>query len=203
MSEPAHPLTFFDDSEQTWPAQGHWTYEDYLRLPDDGRRYEVLRGVLYVSPSPKYDHQYAISQLFRTLGQFVFDHELGIVLTAPFDVLMGEIATPVQPDLIFLRTGREPHAGDSNFQGAPDLVVEILSPSNRRYERKIKLNAYEDAGVEEYWLVDPMARTVVIYALGRNRRYAEYDRGGEEDMVRSRMLEGFSLRVVDLFPPLK
>lgn len=201
MSEPA--LTFFGDDDPTWPAQGHWTYEDYLRLPDDGRRYEVVRGVLYVSPSPRYGHQYAISMLFRTLGSFVFDDKLGVVLTAPFEVLMGEIATPVQPDLIFLRAGREPRAGDASFQGAPDLVVEVLSPSNQRYDRKIKLEAYQDAGIQEYWLVDPMARTVVIQALGRNGRYAEFARGGEEEMVRSRVLEGFSLRVADLFPPVE
>ena len=202
MSEPARPLTFLDDGEQTWPAQGHWTYEDYLRLPDDGRRYEVIRGVLYVSPSPKYNHQYVISMLFRTVGSFVFDHDLGIVLTAPFDVLMGEIATPVQPDLIFLRAGREPRAEDPNFQGSPDLVVEVLSPSNRRYDRKIKLEAYQEAGVQEYWLVDPMARTVTINVLERNGRYVEFGRGGEGDMISSRVLEGFSLRVADLFPPL-
>lgn len=201
MSEPARPLTFLDD-EQTWPDQGHWTYEDYLRLPDDGRRYEVVRGVLYVSPSPKYDHQYVISMLVRMLGSFVFDHELGIVLTAPFDVLMGEIATPVQPDLIFLRAGREPRAGDPNFQGAPDLVVEVLSPSNRRYDQKTKLEAYQEAGVQEYWLVDPMARSAVIHVLEKNGRYVEFGRGGEGDTVRSRVVEGFSLRVADLFPPL-
>jgi Uma2 family endonuclease len=201
MSEPARPLTFLDDGEQNWPVQGHWTYEDYLRLPDDGRRYEVIRGVLYVSPSPKYGHQYAISMLIRTLGSFVFDHGLGIVLTAPFDVLMREIATPVQPDLLFLRAGREPHAGDPNFQGAPDLVVEVLSPSNRRYDQKIKLEAYEEAGVPEYWLVDPMSRTAVIYSLGEKGRYCELSRGGEGEAVLSRVLEGFSVRVADLFPP--
>lgn len=201
MSEPAHPLTFLEDDEKAWPAQGHWTYEDYLRLPDDGRRYEVIRGVLYVSPAPGYDHQYVVTYLFRRLDRFVEDHGLGLFLTSPFDVLMGNIATPIQPDFLFLRAGREPRTGRPNFQGAPDLVVEVLSPSNRRYDRKIKLEAYEEAGVQEYWLVDPMARTVVIHVLGRNGRYAEFDRGGERDTVRSRVLEGFSLRVADLFPP--
>jgi Uma2 family endonuclease len=201
MSEPARPLTFLDHGEQTWPAQGHWTYEDYLRLPDDGRRYEVIRGVLYVSPAPKYGHQHVITKLFRKVDRFVDDHELGIFLTAPFDVILGNIATPVEPDFLFFRAGREPHAEDPNFQGAPDLIVEVLSPKNRQYDERIKFEAYEEAGVPEYWMVDPRARTVVIYALGEKGRYIEFSRGGEGETVRSRVLERFSLRVADLFPP--
>lgn len=203
MSEPAHPLTFLEDDEKAWPAQGHWTYEDYLRLPDDGRRYEVIRGVLYVSPAPGYDHQYVVIHLTLTLGRYVIENGLGIVLGAPFDILLSRIATPVEPDFLFIRKGREPRSGDPNYQGVPDLIVEILSPSNRRYDRKIKFEAYEEAGVQEYWLVDPMARTVVIHVLGRNGSYAEFDSGGEGDTVRSRVLEGFSLRVADLFPPVE
>jgi Uma2 family endonuclease len=203
MSEPAHPLTFLEDDEHAWPAQGHWTYEDYLRLPDDGRRYEVIRGVLYVSPAPGYDHQYVVIQLVLTMGRFVIENGLGVVLGAPFDILLSRIATPVEPDFLFIRKGREPRSGDRNYHGAPELVVEILSPSNRRYDQKIKLEAYQEAGIPEYWLVDPMARTVVVYGIGGNGRYAEFDRGGEGDTVRSRVLEGFSLRVSDLFPPLK
>jgi Uma2 family endonuclease len=201
MSEPAHPLTFLDDDEQTWPAQGHWTYEDYLRLPDDGRRYEVVRGVLYVSPAPRYDHQYVVTQLVLTMGRFVIENGLGVVVGGPFDILLSRIATPVEPDFLFIRKGREPHAGDPNFQGAPDLVVEVLSPSNRRYDQKIKLEAYEEAGVPEYWLVDPMARTVVIYTLEETGRYTEFSRGRDGETVRSHSLDGFNLRVADLFPP--
>jgi Uma2 family endonuclease len=201
MSEPAHPLTFLDDGETAWPAQGHWTYEDYLRLPDDGRRYEVIRGVLYVSPAPRFDHQYAVTQLFRTVDRFVCDKGLGLFLTAPFDVILGNIATPVEPDFLFFRAGREPHAEDPNFEGAPDLIVEVLSPGSYRYDQRIKFKAYEESGVPEYWLVDPRARTAVIYVLGEGGRYAEFSRGGERETVRSRVLEGFSLGVADLFPP--
>ncbi|HKH45223.1 MAG TPA: Uma2 family endonuclease [Thermoanaerobaculia bacterium] len=201
MSEPAHPLTFLDDGEQTWPAQGHWTYEDYLRLPDDGRRYEVIRGVLYVSPSPRCEHQYAALRFAMIVGTFVLEQRLGLLLPAPFDVILSNIATPVQPDFVFIRSGRGPRPRDSQFRGVPNLVVEILSPGNRRYDQELKLDVYQDAGVAEYWLIDPMARTVVIYALGENRRYAELDRGGEGETVRSRVLEGLSLQVGDLFLP--
>ncbi|HJX27655.1 MAG TPA: Uma2 family endonuclease, partial [Thermoanaerobaculia bacterium] len=132
MAEPAYPLRFLEEhGDRTWPAQGHWTYEDYLRLPDDSRRYEVIRGVLYVSPSPTYDHQYVITQLFRKLDRYVDDNHLGTVLTAPFDVLLEAVATPVEPDFLFLRTGREPQPGATRFRGVPDLIVEVLSPGNR------------------------------------------------------------------------
>jgi Uma2 family endonuclease len=201
MSEPARPLTFLDDGEQNWPVQGHWTYEDYLRLPDDGRRYEVIRGVLYVSPSPKYRHQYVITKLFRQVDRFVDENALGIVLTAPFDVILTGIATPIEPDFLFLREGREPSENDGCFEGAPDLIVEVLSPRSRRYDQRTKFEAYEEAGVPEYWLVDPMARTVVIYTLGGNGRYVELDRGGEGAVVCSRVLAGLNLRVGDLFLP--
>ncbi|HSJ75681.1 MAG TPA: Uma2 family endonuclease [Gemmatimonadales bacterium] len=201
MSEPARPLTFLDD-EQTWPVQGHWTYEDYLRLPDDGRRYEVIRGVLYVSPSPGYDHQYVLIQLALTMGQFVVANGLGIVLGAPFDILLSRVATPVEPDFLFIRKGREPRSGDRNYSGVPDLIVEVLSPRSRRYDQRTKFEAYEEAEVPEYWLVDPMARAAVIYVLGEKGRYVEFSRGGEGETVQSRVLEGFSLRVADLFPPL-
>jgi Uma2 family endonuclease len=135
------------------------------------------------------------------VDRFVSDRGLGLFLTAPFDVILGNIATPVEPDFLFFRAGREPRAEDPNFRGAPDLIVEVLSPSNRRYDERTKFEVYEEAKVPEYWLVNPKARTVVIYVLGEKSRYIEVSRGGESETVRSRVLEGFSLRVADLFPP--
>lgn len=200
MSEPARPLTFLDNGE-TWPVQGGWTYEDYLRLPDDGRRYEVIRGVLYVSPSPRYQHQHAVLRFAMIVGTFVLENRLGILLPAPFDVLLSSIATPVQPDFVFMRSGKGPRPRDSQFRGVPDLVVEILSPGNREYDEDLKFSAYEEAGISEYWLIDPMARTVVIYTLDANGRYVELDRSGEGAVVSSRVLAGLNLRVGDLFLP--
>src|SRR4051812_22762087 len=109
MGEPAHPLTFpWSDDDRPWPPQGQWTYDDYARLPDDGNRYEVIRGNLYVTPAPNFDHQYVISQLSRFLGNFGAETGLGFVLGAPFDVLLPDgIATPVQPDLVFFLRGNQ------------------------------------------------------------------------------------------------
>ena len=199
MAEPALPLATLEDG-QGWPAQGEWTYEDYLRLPDDGQRYEVIRGVLYLAPAPNYDHQFTSIKLAVQLTVFVDANDLGIVLAAPFDILLPEgIGAPVEPDLLFIRKENQPHRGDKNFQGVPDLLVEILSPSTRHYDRRVKLAAYRDAGVPEFWLVDPLTRTVVVYGW-REGRFTEIDRGGESDEIGSAVLPGFRLQVGPLFP---
>lgn len=198
MAEPALPLATLEDG-QGWPAQGEWTYEDYLRLPDDGRRYEVIRGVLYVAPAPNFDHQLTHSQLFRALSNHVAENRLGVLLSAPFDVLLPEgIATPVEPDLLFIKEENRPRRGDKNFQGVPDLVVEILSPTTRSYDRKTKLAAYRDAGVPEFWLVDPQTFSVVIYGW-REGQFIELERGGEDDEVGSVVLPGIRIKVGELF----
>lgn len=200
MAEPALPLATLENG-QGWPAQGEWTYEDYLRLPDDGQRYEVIRGVLYVAASPTFPHQFAHTKLFLRLGNFVEERGLGLLLSAPFDVILPEgIATPVEPDMLFIRKDDLPAWDAKNFEGVPDLVVEILSPSSRAYDRKIKLAAYRDAGVPEFWLVDPRFREVVLYGFGEDgKRYVELARGGIEDEVRSRVLPDFRVQVADLF----
>lgn len=199
MSEPAYPLESPDLEGQDWPAQGQWTYEDYLRIPEDGRRYEVIRGTLYVSASPIYNHQFTLVQLLLKLGSYVQQNEFGIVLPAPFDIILPEgIATPVEPDILFIRKENQPRWGDKNFQGVPDLLVEVLSPSTHYYDRRIKLAAYRDAGVPEYWLVDPLSRTVAIHGW-KDGSFAELKRGGEGDEVTSIVLPGFHLQVKSLF----
>ena len=198
MSGPALPLASLEDG-QGWPAQGEWTYEDYLRLPDDGQRYEVIRGVLYVAPSPNYDHQLAHWRLSHALSNHIVEHNLGVLLSAPFDVILPEgIATPVEPDLLFIKEENRPRRGDKNFQGVPDLLVEILSPSTRSYDRKTKLAAYRDAGVPELWLVDPQTLSVVIYGR-KDGQFSELERGGEGNEVGSVVLPGFRVKVGELF----
>jgi Uma2 family endonuclease len=204
MAEPAYSLAFLEqDDGRNWPAQGEWTYEDYLRLPEDGRRYEVLRGVLYVTPSPIYDHQFSVIRLGYRLTQLILEKNLGILLTGPFDVrLPGNLADPVEPDLVFFRKGNEPKVGDKNFAGVPDLVIEVLSPGTRRVDERTKKSIYQEAGVPEYWLVDPQARTIVIYQLSQDgESYVEWTRGGEGDVVGSTVLAGLQLRISEVFPP--
>jgi Uma2 family endonuclease len=188
------------EDAKPWPAQGEWTYEDYLLLPDDGRRYEVIHGALYVTPAPDYDHQRSGGELYFSLSSFVRRENLGLVLFAPFDVKLPEgISSPVEPDILFFRTGNLPQRGDKSFTGVPDLVAEVLSPGTRHRDRTVKFNAYQEAGVPEYWMVDPDARTVEVYVL-KDGRYAELCRGGVGDVVGSVAVQGFKLKVADLFP---
>lgn len=185
----------------SWPAPGQWTYADYRRLPDDGRRYEVIRGFLYVSPAPSITHQRALGELFAKLRFFVLAEGLGEVLVAPVNVLLPkEIAAPVQPDLVFFRTGNEPGAQALSFQGVPDLVVEVLSPGTRRVDLGVKLAAYLEAGVPEAWFVDPQPRTVLVYGLSEDgKSYVELSRGGAGESVVSQVLPGLRLEVSEIF----
>lgn len=200
MAQPAYKFPRKDD-EPSWPAQGEWTYEDYLRLPEDGNRYEVIRGFLYVSPAPLPEHQYAAFELAARLRGFVRENGCGIVYTAPLDVVLPVgIASPVQPDVMFFRKGNEPRRG-TIFEGVPDLIAEALSPKTSRRDRTVKLEAYRDAGVSEYWLLDPDERTVAVYVLERGKGYAERVRGGVGDEAWSSILPGFRVNVSDLFMP--
>ncbi len=204
MAEPARsPALPVALDGHIWPAQGDWTYEDYLRLPDDGNRYEVIRGFLYVTAAPYPLHQYVSSQLHLLVGGFVRERRLGVVLSAPVDVRLPQrIGDPVQPDLFFLRSGNQPRwKADPSFDGVPDLAIEVLSRSTAHRDRKVKLEAYREAGIREYWIVDPWMPSIVVHLLSEDRRrYVELCRGGEDDTVRSAVLAGLEVRVSDLLP---
>ena len=203
MAQPApRPQVLPEREGGPWPAPGKWTYADYRRLPDDGRRYEVIRGYLYVSPAPSPIHQRAVGRLYKKLDGFVLDHGLGEVFVSPLDVLLPEgIAEPVEPDLVFIRAGEEPEDQAPNFQGVPGLVVEVLSPSTRRYDLGTKLGVYLEAGIPEVWFADPVAATIWVHGLSEDRkRYIELSRGGRGESVTSRVLPGLRIAVSEIFP---
>jgi Uma2 family endonuclease len=183
-----------------WPPQGEWRYEDYLRLPDDGRRYEIIEGVLYVTNAPSYDHQYVVNEIHGELRQYIKAKQLGVILTAPFEVHWPGIAQPVQPDILFIVAAAQPASGTKFFPGVPDLIVEVLSPSSYRLDQFIKFDAYERAGVKEYWLANPKTRTITVYFLPEGGR--EYALMGEfvpGEMVQSFLFPGLQLVVETLF----
>jgi Uma2 family endonuclease len=185
--------------EQGWPAQGEWTYEDYKRLPDDGRRYEIIEGVLYVTAAPNFDHQYAVGEIFAALRTHVRERQLGIVISAPFEVHLPDIGQPVQPDVLFVAAERTPRPGAEGFTGAPDLIVEVLSQSTARTDRLVKFGAYERAGVREYWLVDPRTHSVEVYSLSEEGTYEMAGQYTPGETVTSTVLSDLALPVDDLF----
>ena len=183
---------------RSWPEQGQWTYADWLGLPDDGFRYELIEGELFVSPSPSVQHQIAISSLLSAVYQHAKEADLGLVLTAPIGVRLPEEETIVQPDLLFISRERLDLVKDNVIDGAPDLVVEILSPSNWVFDRTRKQKAYEQAGVGEYWIVDYRARTVDVLVLDGGE-YVQRGQYREGDLATSEALPGFAIPVADIF----
>lgn len=180
------------------PTQGEWTYQDYLNLPDDGRRYEIIEGALYVANAPDFDHQFTVSEIQRQLANFVLEHQLGQVIPAPFEVHLSPVSRPVQPDVFFVRPERRLARGAKFFAGAPDLVVEVISPSSIRTDRNIKFTAYEQAGVAEYWIVEPKYGFVEVYTLSAGE-YALVGQFDHDDVVQSKLLPELKIIAHTLF----
>lgn len=186
---------------KTWPTQGDWTYQDFLNLPEDETRYEIIQGTLYMSPAPSFVHQFAVSRLCHYLTAHTMKHDLGLVLVAPFEIHFDDDIRPVQPDVVYIPKDKMMNADAKYFEGSPELVIEVLSPSTRRYDLSIKLNVYEQFSVREYWLVDPKFRSVTVYFLPENG--AEYVLAGEysaEETIKSQLLSGFELAATTIFP---
>jgi len=175
-----------------------WTYEDYLNLPNDGRRYEIIEGVLYVSNAPDIDHQFTVVKLVSQMDVFVTQNQLGYVLTAPFEVHLSEKTRPVQPDVLFIKAERWPAPGAKYFNGAPDLIVEVLSPSTRRVDQSIKFRAYEKAEVAEYWIIDPKTRLVQLYRID-NQEYVLIGEFMGDEIIESKVLPGLKIMTDSLF----
>ena len=146
------------------PPQGRWTYADYAALPDDGNRYEIIAGVLYTTPAPGAGHQSVSARLVTFLVTHVEFAGLGRVFAAPVDVELAP-DTVVQPDIVVVLSANLHRITPSRIIGAPDLVVEILSPGTAGYDRREKQDAYARSGVGEYWIVDPGAQTVELLTL--------------------------------------
>ena len=146
------------------PIRIHLTYKDYLDMPEDGNRYEILDGELAVTPTPTLSHQLASGELhllFRSWTKVAG----GLVIYAPATVYLAK-DTILEPDLFWISADNLPHRSDGKIvRGAPDLVVEILSPGTQSRDRGAKQQLYARFGVREYWLVNPMKRSVEIYTL--------------------------------------
>ena len=172
------------------------TYQDYANTPDD-ERYELLDGELIRMTAPAEIHQRIATVLGWKVAQFVSEKGFGRVYVAPFDVVLSDTDV-VEPDLLFVSNARAHVVTAANVQGAPDLVVEILSPSSVERDRTVKRALYARHGVREYWIVDTEARTVAVLLL-RNGGFETAGTYGEGETLTSPTLPGFALEVADLF----
>jgi Uma2 family endonuclease len=177
-------------------ANVRFNYHDYQQLPED-KRYEILNGELFVVPAPNIRHQRVAIRLQLRLFQHVEKNGLGELLEAPCDVLLSE-ENVVQPDILFVAKARLRIIGKTNIPGAPDLVVEILSPGTRQKDLAIKRKIYARFGVQEYWIVDPDASTVEVLI----REKSGYITAGiyrESDRLSSPLLPKLNLPLREIF----
>jgi Uma2 family endonuclease len=147
------------------------TYDGLQSAPDDGLRRELLGGELYVSPAPSPLHQRAVREILGTLDAYAKRHG-GEALAAPIDVVFSQTDV-TEPDVIYIAPDRLSLIGDKYIQGAPSLVVEVLSPSSSDVDPGRKLETYARYGVPEYWIVDPKTRTITAYAEPSGDRYLQ------------------------------
>jgi Uma2 family endonuclease len=177
------------------------TYADYEQIPEDGMRHEIIDGVHYVTPAPTRRHQYLLAKLTARLFTFAEERRLGQVYAAPFDVLFSDHDI-VQPDLVFFSNERLGALNDKNAQGAPDLAIEVLSPSTRRRDLMLKRRLYERDGVREYWVVDPERGTVAVHRRSGDGFAKAIDLAAAGDRLETPLLPGFALPLRDLFAEL-
>ncbi len=172
-----------------------WTAEDVEQLPDDVFRYALIRGVLHRMPPRTLRHGRLVSRAGWQLGNFVAEHQLGVINDQSGFVLEREPDTLLGPDLAFVRRDRVPMDEDSYPELAPDLVIEVASPLQTGPSAKEKVAIYLAAGVRLVWVIDPTRRTVRVHrADGSEQVFFENDIIGGEDV-----LSGFALTVAELF----
>ena len=138
------------------------TVRDYLSIPeDDENRYELIDGELYMAPTPSWGHQMTLGNLLGALHEFVYANRLGEVSMLPLDVYLSD-EDVFQPDIIYISIERLDIIHPNGVHGAPDLVVEVLSPGTERRDKTLKSARYAMFDVREYWQADPVAKTIAV-----------------------------------------
>ncbi len=172
------------------------TNEDYAKLPENAP-YQLINGELVMSPAPSIYHQRISRKILIKFDNHVERNKLGEVFDAPIDILLGETET-FQPDMVFVSNENKSLIKVANIEGTPDLIVEILSPSTAYYDLKHKKNIYELSGVKEYWIVDPMEKTVEIF-FNENKKYTLIGNYSKTEICKSKLLTGFEISLTEIF----
>lgn len=175
-----------------------YTYADLASTPDDGNRYEIIGGELIVSPAPILDHQDVVGEFFMLLRLFVSTNRLGRVFTSPIDVRFS-LHNVVQPDIVFVARDRLHLLRRAFIDGAPDLVIEVLSDRTRGIDLVRKRALYAMAGVQEYWIGDLADKSLTVHTLVDGDYQVVDQRDG---IARSLVVPGFEVAVADVFGPM-
>jgi Uma2 family endonuclease len=190
-------------SPQIKPKEGQFNYSHYLNWPGD-ERWELIDGAAYnMTPAPSRVHQEILVALLNKFYNFLEDKDCRVYV-APFDVRLPEgeereetIRTVVQPDLVVVCDPAK--LDDRGCLGAPDLIVEITSPSTAGKDLKEKLNLYERMAVKEYWIIQPTDQTVLVFSLDSKGKYGRPEVFSAEDSIRVEILEGLIISLKDVF----
>jgi len=180
---------------ELFPRQGEWTEEDYFKLPETNRIIELSEGRLIITPAPTDQHQKISGRLFFLIVDYAQANNLGEVRYSPLDVRLDKNKLR-QPDIVFMSNEHRDRITDK-YWGVPDLVVEILSEGTAKIDREEKYLEYQNAGVQEYWIVDPYTKTIEVFTL-ENGTYAVFGKYGIGEVAKSKVLDGFVVSVDDL-----
>ncbi|MDA8334059.1 MAG: Uma2 family endonuclease [Peptococcaceae bacterium] len=172
------------------------TYEDYAKLPE-GAPYQLIGGELVLSPAPETRHQRTKRKLVAKMSVYVEEHDLGEVFDAPTDVYFNDEET-YQPDVLFIPWDRGEIVEKGMINGAPDLVVEVLSPSTAKDDLTTKFTTYERYGVKEYWVINPKDNSVKVYLRNEGRLALGQVVCGH-GLIQSKVLSGFAVEAEYLF----
>lgn len=173
-----------------------FTYLDYEKLPE-GSPYQLIGGELIKEPSPVPYHQILSCRIEFELLKFIEEKDLGQVLYAPVDVYFSETET-YQPDIIFISKERINIIGEKKIEAAPDLVMEILSPSTAYYDLRHKMRVYEKSGVKEYWIIDPQEKSIEVYE-NESGQFTIFSKAQNKGILSSKLLEGFKVDLEKVF----
>jgi Uma2 family endonuclease len=193
-------------SDQMAPAahpDRRLTYDDFLLFPEgDGLRHEIIDGVHYVTAAPNLRHQDLIGRLYLAIGNFLAGHPgVGRAFLSPVDVIFT-IHDIVEPDLVFVTADQLAIMTVKNIQGAPAIVVEVVSKSTRRRDERIKRTLFDRGGVREYWIVDPDLSHVIVHSRSSVGFDARTPLAAADNAVlTSPLLPGFALSIPELFKP--
>ncbi len=170
---------------------------NYYKILPEGAPYQLIEGELVITPAPNPKHQIILGRIFRHLSDYCDEKEMGIVLVSPIDVYLDS-ENAFQPDIIYIARDRQHIIKEDGIYGAPDLVIEILSPSTAGYDLKEKFRVYERSGVREYWIVDPEMRSVEIYSNAKGS-FSISSKSEVTGEIESLLLDGFRLDIEAIF----
>ncbi len=187
-----------------FPKNKKWKAQDLeVHFPQNlPIKVQIIKNRLYIMPTPRENHQFIVAELVMTMGIHAKTHKLGQIYPSPLDVVFNE-NNVLQPDVLFLKLSRRQGATDDSGRIviAPDLVVEIWSPSNRKKEREEKREVYETSGVAEYWSISPQKQHITVEILNEAGKYEIYSEAKKAGKLKSKILEGFEIDIADLILP--